>query len=167
MGYINGTMRGQSMLFPGTLEDYVAENNEVRAIAAFIEYLPFDELGFVRGEAAGTGRPGYDPRMLLGVYIWGHLNRMRSSRGLERECSRNVELMWLSGMLRPDFKTLCRFRAENGKAISKVLTQFRVLCNEAGLYGKQLVAIDARQVQGGEQRRPEHDARETGKADRA
>ena len=95
MGYINGTMRGQSMLFPGTLEDYVAENNEVRAIAAFIEYLPFDELGFVRGEAAGTGRPGYDPRMLLGVYIWGHLNRMRSSRGLERECSRNVELMSL------------------------------------------------------------------------
>ena len=142
MGHITGTGRGQSVLFPATLDEYVGENNEVRVIAAFIEYLPFDELEFVRGEAAWTGRPGYDPRMLLGVYIWGHLNRMRSSRGLERECCRNVELMWLSGMLQPDFKTLCRFRAENGKAISKVLTQFRVLCNKAGLYGKELVAID-------------------------
>ncbi len=142
MAHINGTGRGQSMLFPATLDEYVGENNEVRVIAAFIEYLAFDELGFVRSEAAWTGRPGYDPRMLLGVYIWGHLNRIRSSRRLERECSRNVELMWLSGMLQPDFKTLCRFRVENGKAISKVLTQFRVLCNEAGLYGKELVAID-------------------------
>jgi transposase len=130
------------MIFPVTLEDYVEENNAVRAIAAFIEYLAFEELGFVRDEPAGTGRPGYDPRMLLGVYIWGHLNGVRSSRRLERECGRNVELMWLSGLLRPDFKTLCRFRQENPEAISGVLTQFRVWCEGAELFGKELVAID-------------------------
>ncbi|MFN2517381.1 MAG: transposase, partial [Pyrinomonadaceae bacterium] len=105
MSYINGRPRGQSVLFPRTLDDYVDENNAVRAIAAFIEYLPFAELGFRREEPAETGRPGYDPRVLLGIFIWGHLNGVRSSRRLERECGRNVELMWLSGQLQPDFKT--------------------------------------------------------------
>jgi transposase len=142
MSYINGTPRGQSVLFPRTLDDYLDENNEVRAIDAFIEYLAFDELGFVRGEPAETGRPGYDPRVLLGIFIWGHLNGVRSSRRLERECGRNVELMWLSGQLQPDFKTLCRFRQENGEAINRVLVQFRVWCNGAELFGKELVAID-------------------------
>lgn len=142
MSYINGTARGQSVLFPRTLDEYIDENNAVRAIDAFIEYLAFAELGFVRGEPAETGRPGYDPRVLLGIYIWGHLNGVRSSRRLERECGRNVELMWLSGQLQPDFKTLCRFRQENGAAINQVLVQFRVWCNGAELFGKELVAID-------------------------
>ena len=142
MSYINGTARGQSVLFPRTLDDYLDENNAVRAIAAFIEYLRFAELGFVRGEPAETGRPGYDPRVLLGIFIWGHLNGVRSSRRLERECGRNVELMWLSGQLQPDFKTLCRFRQENGAAINQVLVQFRVWCQGAELFGKELVAID-------------------------
>ncbi|MGH9929558.1 MAG: IS1182 family transposase [Pyrinomonadaceae bacterium] len=142
MGYINGTARRQKVMFPQTLDEYVEENNAVRAIDAFIEYLPFDELGFVRGEPAETGRPGYDPRVLLGIFIWGHLNGVRSSRRLERECGRNVELMWLSGQLQPDFKTLCRFRQENGAAINQVLVQFRVWCNGAELFGKELVAID-------------------------
>ncbi|SRR6266404_2042238 len=142
MSYINGTARGQSVLFPRTLDDYLDENNVVRAIDAFIEYLAFDDLGFVRGEPAETGRPGYDPRVLLGIFIWGHLNRVRSSRRLEQECGRNVELMWLSGQLQPDFKTLCRFRQENGEAINRVLVQFRVWCNGAELFGKELVAID-------------------------
>jgi transposase len=142
MGYINGTARGQSVLFPRTLDDYLDENNAVRAIDAFIEYLRFDELGFVRGEPAETGRPGYDPRVLLGIFVWGHLNGVRSTRRLERECGRNVELMWLSGQLQPDFKTLCRFRQENGEAINGVLVQFRVWCNGAELFGKELVAID-------------------------
>lgn len=146
MGYINGTMRGQSMLFPITLDDYVEENNEVRAIAAFVEYLSFEELGFVRGEPAGTGRPGYDPRMLLGVYIWGHLNRVRSSRRLEREFGRNVELMWLSGLLQPDFKTLCRFRQEDGEAISGVLVRFRMWCEGAPLSEPHTGQQFARQV---------------------
>jgi transposase len=147
MSYINGTARGQSVLFPRTLDEYLDENNAVRAIDAFIEYLGFDELGFVRGEPAETGRPGYDPRVLLGIFIWGHLNRVRSSRRLEQECGRNVELMWLSGQLQPDFKTLCRFRQENGEAINQVLVQFRVWCNSAELFGKELVAIDGSKFQ--------------------
>ena len=142
MGYINGTPRGQSILFPQTLDEYLNENNEVRAIAAFIEYLRFAELGFERGEPAERGRPGYDPRVLLGIFIWGHLNGVRSSRRLEKECGRNVELMWLSGQLQPDFKTLCRFRQDNGAAISQVLVEFRVWCAGAELFGKELVAID-------------------------
>jgi transposase len=142
MSYINGTPRNQTVLFPATLDDYLEENNAVRAIDAFIEYLAFDELGFVRGEPAETGRPGYDPRVLLGIFIWGHLNGVRSSRRLEQECGRNVELMWLSGQLQPDFKTLCRFRQENGEAVNQVLVQFRVWCNGAELFGKELVAID-------------------------
>jgi transposase len=142
MSYINGTARGQSVLFPRTLDEYLDENNAVRAIDAFIEYLAFDELGFARGEPAETGRPGYDPRVLLGIFIWGHLNGVRSSRRLEQECGRNVELMWLSGQLQPDFKTLCRFRQENGEAINQVLVRFRVWCNGAELFGKELVAID-------------------------
>jgi transposase len=142
MAYIEGAKRDQGILFPATLDDYVGENNEVRAIAEFIKYLKFDELGFERSEPAVEGRPGYDPRVLLGIYIWGHLNRMRSSRRLERECGRNVELMWLSGLLKPDFKTLCRFRQENGVAIGKVLVQFRMICEGLGLFGKELVGID-------------------------
>lgn len=142
MGYIEGARREQQMMFPATVDEYVGENNEVRAVAAFIECLRFDELGFVRSEPAVEGRPGYDPRVLLAIYIWGHLNRIRSSRRLERECGRNVELMWLSGLLRPDFKTLCRFRQENTEAIGKVLVEFRLLCDRAGLFGKELVAID-------------------------
>lgn len=109
MSYIKGRARGQSVLFPRTLEEYLEENNAVRAIDAFIEYLPFDELGFVRGEPAETGRPGYDPRVLLGIFIWGHLNRVRSSRRLEQECGRNVELMWLSGQLQPDSRRCVGF----------------------------------------------------------
>ncbi len=90
MGYINGIARGQSILFPQRLDDYLDENSEVRAIAAFIEYLRFSELGFEREEPAGTGRPGYDPRTLLGIFMWGHLNGVQSSRRLEKECGRNV-----------------------------------------------------------------------------
>jgi transposase len=142
MGYINGIARNQTALFPARLDEYIDENNAVRAIDAFIEYLPFDELGFVRGEPAETGRPGYDPRVMLGIFIWGHLNRVRASRHLEQECGRNVELMWLSGQLQPDFKTLCRFRQENGEAINRVMVQFRLWCQGAELFGNELVAID-------------------------
>jgi transposase len=142
MGYIEGKGRDQQMLFPATIDEYVGANNEVRAVAAFIECLEMGELGFVLSTPAVEGRPGYDPRVLLGIFIWGHLNRVRSSRRLERECSRNVELMWLTGNLQPDFKTLCRFRQENGKAIGEVLVPFRRLCEGAGLFGKELIAID-------------------------
>lgn len=141
MGYIRGVAREQQVMFPVSLDEYISEDNPVRAVAAFVEHLRIGDLGFERTEA-GTGRPGYDPRTLLAVFIWGHMNRVMSSRRLEQECGRNVELMWLSGMLKPDFKTLCRFRQTDGKAIRKVLTAFRLWCEEAGLIGKEVVAID-------------------------
>src|SRR6266705_3019683 len=142
MSYINGTARKQTVLFPATLEEYIDENNAVRAIDAFIEYLRFDELGFVRGEPAETGRPGYDPRVLLGIFIYGYFNGVRSSRRLERECGRNVELMWLLKKLRPDFKTIADFRKDNRKAFKGVFRQFTLLCKAMGLLGGDLIAID-------------------------
>ena len=142
MGYINGTARSQVVLFPEVLDDYLEETNTVRAVAAFVEYLNFKELAFVRAEPAETGRPGYDPRVMLGVYIWGHLNGVRSARRLERECRRNVELLWLTGKLFPDFKTIANFRKHNGRALQEVLVEFRLWCDGEGLYGKELAAVD-------------------------
>jgi transposase len=142
MSYINGAEPGQHVLFPSTLDEYVAEDNPVRAMAAFIGVLDVAELGFVRGKAAATGRPGYDPRQLLGLYIWGHLNKVRTSRKLERECGRNLEAMWMMRNLRPDFKTLADFRKDNGEAIKQVVVQFRCWCLSEDLYGKEVVAID-------------------------
>lgn len=100
MGYIKGKERGQSVLFPGTVDEYIADNNAVRAIAAFLSRLDFVKLGFVRGRAAETGRPGYDPRLLMGLFLWGHLNGIRSTRKLEQECHRNLEVIWLCENLR-------------------------------------------------------------------
>lgn len=143
MAYITGVIKEQKVLFPASLDEYIDDDSMVRAVAAFIEHLPIGEMGFLRGEESETkGRPGYDPRVMLGIFVWGHLNNVRSSRRIERECGRNVELMWLSGMLRPDFKTLCRFRVGNAEAIGEVLTRFRMWCDEVGLIGKQVVAID-------------------------
>jgi transposase len=142
MGYIKGKERGQSVLFPGTVDEYIAENNEVRAIAAFLGRLDFVKLRFVRGQAAGTGRPGYDPRLLMGLFLWGHLNGIRSSRKLERESHRNLEVIWLCENLRPDFKTIADFRKDNGPGIKGVVVEFRLWCLRAGLYGKEIVAVD-------------------------
>jgi transposase len=142
MGYIKGKERGQRVLFPGTVDEYIAENNEVRAIAAFLGRLDFVKLRFVRGQAAGTGRPGYDPRLLMGLFLWGHLNGIRSSRKLERESHRNLEVIWLCENLRPDFKTIADFRKDNGAGIKGVVVEFRLWCLRAGLYGKEIVAVD-------------------------
>jgi transposase len=142
MGYIKGSARGQEILFPSTIDEYLEEGNPVRAIAGFIEALDFAELGFVRGEAASTGRPGYDPRLLLGLFIWGHLNRVRSSRGLERECRRNLEAIWLMENLRPDFKTIADFRKDNGGPIKQAVMKFRLWCLAEDLFGREVVAID-------------------------
>jgi transposase len=142
MSYINGTEPGQQVLFPSTLDEYIGEANPARAIAAFIGALDFSTLGFVRGQAAHTGRPGYDPRQLLGLYLWGHLNRIRSSRKLERECRRNLEAMWLMHKLEPDFKTIADFRKDNGEAIKQVVVRFRLWCLAEGLYGQEIVGID-------------------------
>jgi transposase len=142
MSYINGTELGQHLLFPSTLDEYIDEANPVRAIAAFIEALDFATLEFVRARAAHTGRPGYDPRQLLGLYLWGHLNRVRTSRKLERECERNLEVIWLLRNLRPDFKTIADFRKDNGEPIKQVVVRFRLWCLAEGLYGREVVAID-------------------------
>jgi transposase len=142
MAYIRGSERRQNILFPSSLDEYVGEDNPARVIAAFIEALDFKELGFVRGEAAEVGRPGYDPRLLMGLFIWGHMNKVRSSRKLERECGRNVEVMWLMENLRPDFKTIADFRKDNGEPIREVVVRFRMWCTGEGLYGREMVTID-------------------------
>ncbi len=115
-GFINGESRTQSKLFPEALDDYITEENPVRVIDAYIESLDLSNLGF-KTIPAITGRPGYHPATLLKLYIYGYLNRIQSSRRLEREAGRNVELMWLLGRLAPDFKTIADFRKDNGKGI--------------------------------------------------
>jgi transposase len=142
MSYIRGIGRQQQTLLPEVVDDYIEANNLVRAVAAFVEYLDLTKLKFERAAPAETGRPGYDPRMMLGIYLWGHLNRIRSSRRLERECQRNLELIWLTGRLCPDFKTIANFRKDNGKAIQGVLVEFRLWCESEELYGQELAAID-------------------------
>jgi transposase len=141
-GFVEGTDRSQSSLFPAHLEDYVAEDNPVRAIDAFVEGLDLGKLGFGRAEPLEKGRPCYHPATLLKIYIFGYLNRIPSSRRLERECQRNIELIWLTGQLAPDFKTIADFRKDNGKAIREVCRTFVELCRKLDLLSAASVAID-------------------------
>jgi transposase len=141
-GFVEGVDRGQSTLFPAVLDDYVAEDNPVRAVDVFVDGLDLDKLGFVGVQALDTSRPGYHPRMMLKLYIYGYLNRVPSSRRLERECQRNIELIWLTGHLAPDFKTIADFRKDNGKAIREVCREFVALCRKVGLLSAASVAID-------------------------
>ena len=141
-GFVEGLDRSQSSLFPAHLEDYVAEDNPVRAVDAFVEGLDLGKLGFGRVEPLDKGRPCYHPATLLKIYIFGYLNRIPSSRRLERECQRNIELIWLTGQLAPDFKTIADFRKENGKAIGEVCRTFVALCRELDLLSVASVAID-------------------------
>ena len=142
MSYIEGESREQRVLFPEVLDDYISEDNLVRFIDAFVDGLEMEELGFDRTAPKETGRPPYDPRDLLKLYIYGYLNRVRTGRTLERECQRNVELMWLMRKLRPDFKTITDFRKDNRKAFRGVFRQFVLLCKGLGLVGGELVALD-------------------------
>jgi transposase len=141
-GFVEGIDRSQSSLFPAHLEDYVAEDNPVRAVDAFVEGLDLGQLGFGRVEPLEKGRPCYHPATLLKIYIFGYLNRIPSSRRLERECQRNIELIWLTGQLAPDFKTIADFRKDNGKAIREVCRTFVALCRELDLLSVASVAID-------------------------
>ena len=142
MSYVGGESREQRILFPEVLDDYINEDNVVRFIDAFVDGLEMGELGFDRSAPKETGRPPYDPRDLLKLYIYGYLNRLRTSRTLERECQRNVELMWLMRKLRPDFKTIADFRRENRQAFRGVFRQFVLLCKEMDLLSGELVAVD-------------------------
>jgi transposase len=140
--FVEGTDRGQSTLFPECLDDWIDENNPVRVIDAFIDRLDLGELGFDGVEPAETGRPAYHPSVLLKLYVYGYLNRVQSSRRLEREAGRNVELMWLLGRLVPDHKTVAAFRKDSGHAIRRVCARFVELCRKMGLLATASVAID-------------------------
>ncbi len=140
--FVEGLDRGQSTLFPECLGDWVGEDNAVRVIEAFVEALDLGELGFSGVDPKATGRPSYHPSVLLKLYIYGYLNRVQSSRRLEREAGRNVEVMWLTGRLVPDHKTIADFRKDNGPAIRKVCAQFVMLCRRLGLLAEASVAID-------------------------
>ena len=140
--FVEGVDRGQSTLFPQYLEDWICEDNPVRAVDVFVDGLDLAEHGFSEIEPEVTGRPSYHPSVLLKLYIYGYLNRVQSSRRLEREAGRNVEAMWLTGRLAPDHKTIADFRKDNGAAIRKVCAQFVALCRELGLLTSASVAID-------------------------
>src|SRR5215210_5709209 len=138
MSYIRGEDRGQAALLPAAVEDYVAADAPVRVIDAFVGGLGVKGLGFGRSDPAATGRPPYDPRDLLKLYLYGYLNEVRSSRRLERECSRNVEVMWLLRRLAPDFKTIADFRRDNLEAIRKACRELTVLCKKLELFRGEL-----------------------------
>ena len=140
--FIQGENRTQVTLLPESLDDYVSDTNPVRVVDVFVGELDLGKLGFEGVVPAETGRPAYHPADLLKIYIYGYLNRIQSSRRLEREAQRNVELMWLTGRLMPDFKTIANFRKDNGKAIRAVCRQFVVLCQQVGLFSEALIAID-------------------------
>jgi transposase len=140
--FIEGENRFQSTLFPESLDDYIAEDNSTRVVDAFVDKLILKDLGFDRADPSDTGRPGYMPATMLKIYIYGYLNRIQSSRRLERESYRNVELIWLTGRLMPSFKTIADFRKDNKKAIRRVCTEFVGMCREFGLFSATLVAID-------------------------
>ncbi len=140
--FIEGVDRVQGTLFPERLEDWIDEDNPVRVIDVFVDELDLGCLGFGRAVPEATGRPGYHPSVLLKLYIYGYLNRVQSSRRLEREAGRNVEVMWLTGRLAPDHKTIADFRKGNGAAIRKVCSQFVALCRQIGLFAAASVAVD-------------------------
>lgn len=142
MSYLRGPARSQTQLFPPSIDEYVPADAPVRFIESFVEDLDLATLGFQRSQPAETGRPGYDPADLLKLYLYGYLNRIRSSRRLEAEAHRNVEVMWLLRQLAPDFKTIADFRKENRGCFKGVFKQFNLLCRKLDLFGAELVAID-------------------------
>ena len=140
--FIEGEDRSQSTLFPEHLDDYVGADNAVRVVDVFVDALDLGGLGFDRVVPQATGRPGYHPSILLKLYIYGYLNRVQSRRRLEQEAGRNVEVMWLTGRLAPDHKTIAEFRKDHGRAIRKVCVQFVALCRRLDLFSDASVAID-------------------------
>ena len=142
MEFICGTNRNQGTFLPDTVDDYVSANNPVRVIDAYVETLDMESLGFEKYEPNSTGRPMYNPKDLLKLYLYGYMNRVRSSRNLETETKRNLEVMWLLGKLSPDHKTIARFRQNNPNALKNVFRHFVKTCMSLGLYGKELIAVD-------------------------
>src|SRR5450755_2538235 len=148
MNYIAGSDRQEVLLLPEALEDYLAPENPVRFIEAFVAQLDLAQAGFKNALLKETGRPPYHPGDLLRLYLYGYLNRVRSSRGLEREAARNLEVIWLLRKLRPDFKTIADLRRENAGGIKAVGRQFLLLCRKLELFGGELGAIDSTKIKG-------------------
>ncbi len=142
MTHITGHDRSQTLLLPESLDDYVGPENPVRFIEALVDSLDLVAAGFARVQAKQSGRPGYAPGDLLKLYVYGYLNRIRSSRRLEAETHRNVEVIWLLRHLKPDFKTIADFRRDNRDAFRPVFRQFVLLCKQLGLFGRELLAVD-------------------------
>ena len=140
--HVEGLNRNQTSLFPETLEDYVDKENPVRFIDALVDSLNLEKLGFKHSVPAEVGRPSYDPADLLKLYVYGYLNQVRSSRKLERECHRNLEVMWLMKKLTPDFKTIADFRKDNIDSVKGVFREFVKLCMRLDLYGAKCIAVD-------------------------
>src|SRR3982750_4658899 len=146
MAHIRGHDRSQMLLLPEVVDDYVGADNPVRFIEAFVDELNLAALGFVGTVPKATGRPGYAPADLLKLYIYGYLNRVRSSRRLEVETHRNIEVIWLLRHLKPDFKTIADFRRDNRKAFRAVFRQFVLLCRQMDLFGRELLAVDGTRI---------------------
>src|SRR5471032_745760 len=142
MNHRTGLDRSQTLLFPEGLEDYIAAENPVRFVDAFVASLDLHALRFTKARCANTGCPPYDPAALLKLYLYGYLHRVRSSRLLEAECHRNVEVIWLLGKLTPDFKTIADFRKDNLSPLKAVARQFILFCRKLELFGGELLAID-------------------------
>ena len=140
--FIEEDSRTQSTLFPERLEDFIADDNPIRVIEAFVEGLDLRKIGFNSAIPKQTGRPAYRPATLLKLYIYGYMNRIQSSRRLEQETHRNVELMWLLGRLQPDFKTIANFRKDNSRAIQQCCREFVEICRKLDLFAKSIIAID-------------------------
>ena len=158
MDYVTGTDRGEALLFPEAFDDYLTPDNPVRFIDAFVEQLDLAKLGFKHAQLNETGRPPYHPGDLLRLYLYGYLNRLRSSRQLERECVRNLELIWLLRKLRPDFKTIADFRKDNSQGIKAVGREFTLLCRKLELFGGELVAVDSTKIKAQNSKRRNYSA---------
>jgi len=166
MAYVAGTDRSQAVLLPEVLDDYIGQDNPVRFLEAWVGELDLGALGFRRATPAETGRPGYDPGDLLRLYVYGYLNRIRSSRRLEQETHRNVELMWLLRRLTPDFKTIADFRRDHAKALKGVCREFILLCRQLDLFGGQLLAIDGSKFRAANARNRSYTPAQLGKLQR-
>ncbi|HOI25783.1 MAG TPA: IS1182 family transposase [Caldisericia bacterium] len=159
MGYIEGQDRNQIIMFPESIDEYISDDNSVRVIDAYVEQLDMEKLGFQRTTAPVMGRPPYSPKDLLKLYLYGYLNRVRSSRRLEHEAIRNIEVIWLLKKLKPDFKTIADFRKDNKKALKAVFRDFTKLCDEWNLFGKELVAIDGSKFRASNSKRNNYSAK--------
>lgn len=148
MAHLSGRDRSQLLLLPEAVDDYVGPDNAVRFIEAFVDGLDLAVVGFERAAAKETGRPGFDPADMLKLYIYGYINRVRSSRRLEAEAHRNIEVIWLLRCLKPDFRTIAAFRRVNRSAFRRVFREFVILCRQLDLFGRELLAVDGTRIKG-------------------